>query len=515
MRRRRWRWAVVCALTAAALGCSDDLPAQQAQREQAAAQAAQVVEQQQGEEQAQPARPTAAEPPAQQAEPEPPPADADADTAEPQADRPAMQPQQQQAGLQQDAYGDAAAPPQSAAPPREALADGFALLPSAAGEGDEYGWSAAIDEDTIAVGAPYHDAVAQDAGAVFIFERRADQWVETAKLLPPFGESAGWFGRWLALDAGRLLIGAPYEDVRPAEGGAPLTDVGTAYIYEHVGGEWRRTATLLPEPLQAGASFGWSVAIDGDRLAVSAWSETVGEAAAGAVYVYREAKGVWRLEARVTPPDPQPAHQFGRDIELEQNVLVVGAPGDDGEYSDSGAVYVYHQFNFAWNYAGKFVAPEGSGGDALGTQVALSLPWFAAGAHNQDADGWDAGALYLWRLGSQWEFHTRLSPSDAAEGDWFGYAPAMQGERLVVGAPHRADPDTGLYRTGAAYIFDLADGGWVERGVVGPVDPLTAGEKAEFGWVTDVHADLIVVGSWLADAEAGEDAGAAAAYELE
>ena len=505
-------WIFACLAAAAALACSDDAAQQQEQQSIASA----AAPQQAGEQQAQQQQQAAADNnQAQQDEPQ-------SQDAEEQSNRPAMRSDDDQTDQQNTAYpqqqadpygSDAEGPPAAIAEPREAIVDGIELVPSAPAEGDEYGWSAVVDGDIIAVGAPYHDDVAEDAGAVFIFERAGEQWIETAKLLPPFGEAEGWFGRWLALDDGRLVVGAPYEDVAPAAGGDGIVDAGVVYIYEQIGGEWLRTATLLPESPTPGASFGWSVAIDGDRLAVAAWAETEGEELAGAVHIYRQQKGLWQIEARVAPPEPQPVHQFGRDIELEENVLIVGAPGhDNGEVDDVGAVFVYHQYNFTWNFTGTFVAPDGGEGDALGSQVALSLPWFAAGAYGQDQDGWDAGAVYVWRLDDYWSLHSRVVASDWALGDWFGYAPALQGDRLVVGSPHRADPDTGLYRTGAAYLFELENDQWVERGVLGPVDPVLAGEQAEFGWVTDVYDDTIVVGSWLADTDAGEDAGSAAAY---
>lgn len=515
MRRRHLLWLFACIAAAVVLACSGEAEQQQAQQSVAAAAAPQQAAAPETQEQQQPA--STDDDQADQDD-----QDAPQQSAAQQTNRPAMRSDDDQndqqntayAQQQDDPYGsDAEGPPPAIAEPRAVIVDGIELAPSAPAAGDEYGWSAVADGDIIAVGAPYHDDVAEDAGAVFVFERRGEQWVETAKLLPPFGETEGWFGRWLALDDGRLVIGAPYEDITTSSGEDRIADAGAAYVYERVDGEWRRTATLLPESPTPGASFGWSVAIDEDRLAVSAWAETVGEELAGAVYIYRWQKGVWRLEARVAPPEPQSVHQFGRDIELEQNVLVVGAPGHDSdEVDDVGAVFVYHQYNFAWNFTGAFVAPDGGEGDALGSQVALSLPWFAAGAHGQDQDGWDAGAVYVWRLGDYWSLHSRVTASDWALGDWFGYAPALQGGRLVVGSPHRADPDTGLYRTGAAYLFELENDQWVERGVLGPVDPVLAGEQAEFGWVTDVYDDTIVVGSWLADTDAGEDAGAAAAY---
>ena len=64
-------------------------------------------------------------------------------------------------------------------------------------------------------------------------------------------------------------------------------------------------------------------------------------------------------------------------------------------------------------------------------------------------------------------------------------------------------------------MFELVDGEWVELGVIGPVDSVTAGEKAEFGWAIDLDGDEIIVGSWLADAPVGIDAGAASTFVLE
>jgi len=131
-------------------------------------------------------------------------------------------------------------------PVRQWLAEGIALAPSVPAESDEYGWSAVIEGDVIAVSAPYHDELGEDTGAVFIFERIDGEWIETAYLLPPYPDPLGWFGRWLAIDDGRIVIGAPYEDGL-REDGSRIDDSGVAYVYEKVNGEWTRTGTLLPQ----------------------------------------------------------------------------------------------------------------------------------------------------------------------------------------------------------------------------------------------------------------------------
>ena len=366
----------------------------------------------------------------------------------------AMQRNQQQAAQQQtqdyasdDPYGaqDQTRQQQSVAPVppvRKWLAEGTPLTPSVPAERDEYGWSAVIEGDVIAVGAPYHDVMGEDTGAVFIFERIDGEWVETAYLLPPYPDPLGWFGRWLAIGDGRIVIGAPYEDGR-ADDGSRIDDSGVAYVYEKLGGQWTRTGTLLPHLPYAGASFGWSVAISGDRIAVAAWEAPLFGMQTGSVTIFTQHKGLWTAEAVLQPSEASERMMFGRDIELHDNVLVVGAPGDDTIAEDAGAVYVWHHYNDQWNFAGKLVASDGIANDRLGSQVALQSPWLAAGAYDHDDPFWSAGATYVWKLDNLWDFHAKLEASDMQPGDWFGYSVDIKDGRMVIGAPHRAHPESG------------------------------------------------------------------------
>ena len=436
-------------------------------------------------------------------------------------DRDQAQPQQQTQGYgPSDAYGQAEqesqdnGPPRPVAPVRKWLVEGISLTASVSAERDEYGWSAAIEEDVIAVSAPYHDVMGEDTGAVFIFERVDGEWVETAYLLPPFPDPLGWFGRWLAIDDGRLVIGAPYEDGL-RDDGSRIEDSGVAYVYEKVNAEWVRTGTLLPRVATAGASFGWSVAISGDRIAVAAWEDPLFGEQTGSVTTFTQHKGLWRAEAVFQPAEAGERMMFGRDIALQDGVLVIGAPGDDTIAEDAGAVYVWHHYDDEWHFAGRLVAADGIAGDKLGSQVSLQMPWLASGAYDHDDPYWSAGATYVWKLDNLWNFHAKLEASDMQPGDWFGYSVDINDDRMVIGAPHRAHPESGTYRSGAAYVFELVDDQWLEVGVLGPVDAIEAGERAEFGWVTEIFGTTAVVGAWLADTEVGgEDAGAAAVYEL-
>ena len=500
--------------------CSDSIEqsdADSAQGEDASDQQAQV--EQESATQAETAAEVEAEEPQPDAQAAQQSQDADGSAAQAMSRDDQELPQQDQGYDSSDPYGsdeDQAADQQAespVAPIRKWLADGTPLTPSVPAVRDEYGWSAVVEGDVIAVSAPYHDVEGQDTGAVFIFERVDGDWVETAYILPPFPDPLGWFGRWLAIDSGRIVIGAPYEDGR-GDDGSRIDDSGVAYVYEKVSGVWQRTGTLLPRVPTAGASFGWSVAISGDRIAVSAWEDPLSGLQTGSVTTFKLYKGLWQAEAVLQPSEASERMMFGRDIDLHNNVLVVGAPGDDTIAEDAGAVYVWHFYNDVWNFAGKLVAGDGIANDRLGSQVALHMPWLAAGAYDHDDPMWSAGATYVWKLETLWQLHAKLQASDMQPGDWFGYSVDIKEERMVVGAPHRAHPESGTYRSGAAYAFELIDDEWVEVGVLGPVDAVEAGERAEFGWVTEIDGSTAVVGAWLADTVGGEDAGSAAVYEL-
>ncbi len=520
-------WLAALALCAFS-ACSGDNPPSSAQENAASEPAQQQTAAAAAQPQPQPHRQPEPDPDEQQEQAEAEDAEQQAEPAsaaqmqqeqeESQSEPPSAQDQPAQGYGSDDAYGGAPTESQEAAaiavpPVRQWLVEGVALLPSVPAELDEYGWSAVIEGDVIAVSAPYHDALGEDTGAVFIFERIAGEWIETAYLLPPYPDPQGWFGRWLALGDGRLVIGAPYEDVRLRDG-TFVGDAGVAYVYEQINGMWQRTGTLLPETPYAGASFGWSVSIYDNRIAVAAWEDAIDGAEAGSVTIYREQKGLWLPEAVVWPNEPSHRMMFGRDIEMDQGVLAVGAPGDDTLADNAGAVYVYHYYNNDWHFTAKLLSPTGAAGDRLGSQVALQQPWIAAGAYEDDGTVWSGGATYVWKLGSVWELHSRLEPSDLQPGDWFGYSVDIKGSHMVVGAPHRAHPESGTFRSGAAYAFALVENEWVEVGVLGPVDAVEAGARAEFGWATEIDGQTAVVGAWLADAPIGEDAGAAAVYEL-
>jgi hypothetical protein len=104
----------------------------------------------------------------------------------------------------------------------------------------------------------------------------------------------------------------------------------------------------------------------------------------------------------------------------------------------------------------RLVGGDTTTGDALGFSVAVSGSTAVAGATSH-AGG---GAVYVFaKKGSSWHEQAQLKGSDTAPGDAFGYAVAISGATVVVGAPHH---HWGVV-TGAAYIYTASGKKWVQR----------------------------------------------------
>lgn len=93
--------------------------------------------------------------------------------------------------------------------------------------GDQLGFSVDLDGDLAAVAARRDDDSADNAGAVYLFRDVGGTWIEEAKLVAKDGADDDRFGQAVALDAGRLIVGAPADDDQGF-------DAGAAYLFEDV-----------------------------------------------------------------------------------------------------------------------------------------------------------------------------------------------------------------------------------------------------------------------------------------
>lgn len=175
--------------------------------------------------------------------------------------------------------------------------------------------------------------------------------------------------------------------------------------------------------------------------------------------------GGWALAGNL--PTPASSSGYGTSVAVSGNRLYVGAPGaNDANGVASGMVYVVE---FSVNASNQLVVSPpsrlagvvGEAGDQFGTSVAVDGSRLIVGAPGRDKPSSggaivDAGAvqLYDWS-GSAWVHNrTEYSPT-AMAGDQFGFSVSLRARNYVVGAPYEDLPLTTSYTlqdSGAIYL---------------------------------------------------------------
>jgi hypothetical protein len=125
---------------------------------------------------------------------------------------------------------------------------------------DRFGYSVAINEKYVVVGAPQNDGNgSNNAGAAYVFERGADgddAFGLVSNLLSPAPAISAQFGWSVAVNSnGVIAVGAKGDRIAK----------GSVYIFKRKGSEWVHVFTLEPDVIQSYPNLGnagWSVAID-------------------------------------------------------------------------------------------------------------------------------------------------------------------------------------------------------------------------------------------------------------
>lgn len=323
-----------------------------------------------------------------------------------------------------------------------------------------FGSSVGISGDVLLVGAPGAFVGSNlSRGAAYVFRRTAQGWMPEEKLSSSDVGSIDDVAFAVAVDAGRVLLGAPRADV--GENG----DQGVVYAFALDGSAWTERGKLSTGAGSGSARFGASVDVDGRTAVVGANWETVGaNPRQGAAYVFRKSAGEWLLEARLTASDGQLYDLFGSAVGISGNTVVVGAPSAEIEgASYRGAAYVFSRIGDAWAQQAKLVAPGGERSTRFGSALSIAGGRVLVGARSHDVTGtFNEGAAYVFqRSGSDWSFQQRLVPVSGALPENFGYSVAIEDDTALVGSPE--SEEGGDSARGAAYLFQRHGEQWVEQ----------------------------------------------------
>ena len=272
----------------------------------------------------------------------------------------------------------------------------------------------------------------------------------------------------LFMEGGTVFMGSPNEKAKGFMQGA-------AFVFEQDAGgtdQWEERQMLFPEDMLyvTDERFGRSVSIRGDTLAVGAFQDDDAGSNAGAVYIFERnllQPGAWGQYRKIYSLNDTTAggDSFGWSVSVDAGLLLAGAYGDDDLGSSAGAAYVYDRNkpgSDGWGYdkVKKLLPIDGAASDRFGYAVALSGDTAVVGAYQDDDNGSNSGSAYVFQQDhggtDNWGQVRKLIPADGAASDYFGFAVAVSGDTVAVGAYQ--DDDNGS-SSGSVYIFERdADG---------------------------------------------------------
>jgi len=366
--------------------------------------------------------------------------------------------------------------------------------------GDNFGISVAIQGDTAVVGGSHIDDNLGNAGGVEVFERNGITWSSTAQLFPSGQLTSDLFGFAVALDGDYIVAGAYSAD---PQGSAS----GNATVFVRSGNTWCELDTLVAEVAgvldgEANAWFGHSVDISGDTIVVGAHNHHEGgQNDSGAVYVFVRDDGgtpdvcddTWPWQAKLTPTASQADAEFGFDVAIDGDRILIGSPLEDAPLSNQGGAYLFERVGTNWSEVAHLVEPGGTASDEFGRSVALDGNTVAVGVPRDDANGTDSGAvMFFEEFGGFWAFDERLDAGMfGTTSDRYGSSIHFDGDTAVVAAPASTIAGSG---SGVAYYHERSGGSWDHE----PIWQLVACNGAagdDFGTAVGISSSRVVVGA--------------------
>lgn len=355
---------------------------------------------------------------------------------------------------------------------------------------DNFGGAIAVSGDTAVIGSSYMEVEgAIEVGKAFVYVRSGNSWSPQAELIGSDGDEFDMFGGSAAIDGDTLVIGAAHSPgLVSAPGGRVNTKgFGKAYVYARSGTSWSMQAEILPEDALAADGFGSSVALSGDTLLIGAPgpNRLAGPSATiGAAYVYARTGTSWSLQARLQPSDGVASDRFGSRVALGQDTAIVSAPNKD----DKGQAYVFVRSGSSWSEQARLLASDGTAGDRFGANLALNADTAVVSA--PDKNEFHGQAYVFVRSGSSWSQQAVLLSPERVEINIFGSSMALRGDTLVI-----ADPLVGIPATAArsqVLSYTRCGSSWSQPGQLLASD----GEVADmFGAAVALSGDSVLIGA--------------------
>lgn len=248
---------------------------------------------------------------------------------------------------------------------------------------------------------------------------------------PPTTDANHYFGRFVDI-AGDYAVTCSTFLVHEDSG----TTQGTIFVYKKnlQTGEYDFVDSIGPGS-QAETNIGFcndDLAFDGSTIVVSALSEDIGGTSnRGAVYVYDFDGSTITFNTKITAPENEANQQFGDNLAINGNTLVIGAPYVDKDgFTNRGVTYVSTKTVSTWGSLQELHKPIENPLDAsdyYGRDLDTDGTRIIVCSNQQGGSGYQKGVGVIYtHNGTGWEIEDEIK--GVTDGANFGQSCGISGE---------------------------------------------------------------------------------------
>lgn len=328
-----------------------------------------------------------------------------------------------------------------------------------------FGSSVALQGEMAVVGAPGAGLDHDIQGVVYVFEFDGANWIEKQRLAASDGSLDDRFGHNIALDGDRLLVSAPAGD---------YDRDGTYVFIRSAGGTWHEQQKLVTSA--DGHNPGGSIALSGNTALISNPAHTIAT-------IFTEVAGTWIEQQVLDLSDVEGGDLFGESLALSGDTVAI-----------SSGTCCIPRTALSDNYVDIFTRSDGKWlrQQTLAHWDATDL---AAGPRIA-LDGntlftYYPGVIYTFeRDGTAWTRRQTLFTSERPFYAWAGRNMVLDGDTVLIDAGFRVED--GYSRQAGFNLFSRSSSGWnlLQSGLG---DTLDAYEG--YGRSMSLDGDMVAVGS--------------------
>lgn len=316
------------------------------------------------------------------------------------------------------------------------------LLAPDAAQDDFFGDAAAIDGDTLVIGAPGDNNPVVDGGSAYVFVRSGTAWSFQAKLLPSDPLQVSSFGGSVSISGDTIVVGGTNISI---------------YTFVRTGTTWTQQQRITPSDPQIGQNFGTSVAISGNTLIAGASGDDVNTegAGGGAAYIFIRSGAVWSQQAKLVGDTTVEGDTLGHSVAISGNTAIVGARNAaHPDFPFAGSAYIFVRSGVTWSQQAQLFSSSPGTSFWFGHAVTIDGDTVAIGNPGDNSLGGFTGAADVFRRsGTTWTHQQFLQAADAGSTEWTGWSIGISGDAIAIGSRYADTIPAVQTGPGAAYVF--------------------------------------------------------------